>query len=107
MSGGQWNYQQYTLDSLAEDIQRDLDHAGKPDGYGGKHHDAPALVQGGKCAVVILQATAELVKSLDWGYSDDTGPDTVAREILAWKEKHMAKLIHSISEMVEAAKNTP
>jgi hypothetical protein len=107
MSGGHWNYQQYTLSSLAEDIQEDIDRSGKLNEYGEKYPDDPVLIQGGKCAVNLLEAAAELVKSLDWCYSGDTGPDTVARDILAWKEKHMAKLVYSISEMAEAAKNTP
>ena len=107
MSGGHWDYKQYALNSLAESIQEDVDRAGKATPYGDTYPDAPVQIAGSKCAVHLCEAAAELVKALDWCYSGDTDPDTLAREILAWKEKHLAKLVYSTSEMVEAAKNTP
>ena len=98
MSGGHYDYEQYHLDRLAELMQSDLDRVGMVDVYGYPVEKPEAYSmdmstqRAIKLAIVLLQATSQLVHDIDWCQSGDTGPDTLRRDVLAWCKTQVPRI---------------
>jgi hypothetical protein len=92
MSGGHWEYKQWALSELCDGIRRDLARAGKLNEWGDQYPDDPRLLAGLRLAVVMVEATDQLVHDLDWCLSGDTDPDTLEENLAQWRKRFAPRL---------------
>ena len=80
MSGGHFDYQQYRIDQIADDIQeliRDNNDTCM-NAYGGTvgRHYTPETIRRFKVAVTTLRMAAKMANRIDYLVSDDDGEET-------------------------------
>jgi len=97
MSGGHFDYKQYNIDDITDEIGRliETNDSTEKDEWGdtiGRHYDADIL-RYFKDAVTILKLGSLLVKRIDWLVSGDDGPESfkqrVAEELAELYKKGM------------------
>ena len=84
MSGGHFNYKQYRISDIADQIERDLSDNGRlPDGkktgygdYSIPNDIADKMAE----TIVILRKCEKMVHAIDWYMSGDTGEDSFRKE---------------------------
>ena len=79
MSGGHFNYEQYKIDQIADEIEEliESNDSTEQDEYGcdiGRHYPAEVIERFGE-AVDLLRRSALMVKRIDWLVSGDDGAD--------------------------------
>lgn len=92
MSGGHFDYQQYRITEMANDIQLliDTNDSDEKDYYGdpiGKGYP-PEVIEKFQEAVKILRTAAVYVQRIDWLVCDDDGP----KNFLLRLEEELGKL---------------
>lgn len=83
MSGGEFDYDQYKIDRIAEEVDTlirnnsstELDEWGYPKG----HNYSPEVIAKFKQAVVVLRQAFVYAHRIDWLVSGDDGEDTFLR----------------------------
>jgi len=73
MSGGRFDYDQYKLQSLSEDIQEIIER-NNPLNPGDRH--SPEIIARYKEAAYNLERTYQMVQRIDWLESQDDGPES-------------------------------
>jgi len=86
MSGGHFDYKQYNIDDIADEIGRliETNDSTEKDEWGdtiGRHYDADILAYF-KDAVTILKLASLLVKRIDWLVSGDDGPESFKHRVV-------------------------
>lgn len=76
MSGGTFDYKQYTLNDIADQIERIVTRNNKIDDYGFKQEYKSETIKEFKNAVKILQKASIYVQRIDWLHAGDDGEDT-------------------------------
>lgn len=93
MSGGHFNYQQYKITEMAEEIDELIENNDSTEkdefGYDIGCHYTPETVAKFKEAAATLRRAAAMVQRVDWLVSGDDGEDSFHRR---WDEE-LAKLV--------------
>ena len=76
MSGGSLDYAYFRLQTLAEDIQEEIDSNHTKDEFGFIHDYNEETICRMKKTVELLIQTSKLSKEVEWLLSGDTGEDT-------------------------------
>lgn len=95
MSGGEFDYNQYTIGEIADRIQHMIDVNGRPDldeyGYRKYSNYSPAVIQRFRQAVHALRRAQIYAHRVDWFVSGDDGEDSFLErlntELLALQEE--------------------
>ena len=85
MSGGHFNYDQYKIDQIADDIQLliDTNDSTEHDQYGdplGRRY-SPEIIQQFRDAIVALRRAQVYAQRIDWLVSGDDGPDSFVERL--------------------------
>lgn len=87
MSGGHFNYDQYKISQMADQIEDLIFHNGSQerDGYGELRHQeyAPDIVEEFKAAANKLREACVYAQRIDWLVSGDDGEDSFRRRLAA------------------------
>lgn len=80
MSGGHFNYQQYQIGQIADEIEQVIsdNDSDEVDDWGcakGRHYDDEVMAQF-KCAVNALKKAQVYAHRIDWLLSNDDGPES-------------------------------
>ena len=97
MSGGRFDYNQYKLQYLAEDIQEIIER-NNPLNPGDRH--SPEIIERYKEAAYNLERTYQMVQRIDWLESCDDGPE-------AFMERWDAEVPPSWEEMLKSKQPQP
>lgn len=86
MSGGKFDYMQYRIDQVADDVNQQIRRAesGEPDDYGYKLKFTPETIAKFKECEATLRRAAAMLQRVDWLLSDDDGEDCFHRR---WAEE--------------------
>jgi Asp-tRNA(Asn)/Glu-tRNA(Gln) amidotransferase A subunit family amidase len=76
MSGGHFNYDQYRITQMAEDIDTLIRNNDKPDDDGYARNYSPETLKKFQEAVDTLKAAHAMVQRVDWLVCGDDGEDT-------------------------------
>lgn len=76
MSGGHFDYNQYRVRQIAEDIERLIAINGQLDKDGWGHDYPPGIIERFKEAAHTLERAADMAQRVDWLVSGDDGPDS-------------------------------
>lgn len=80
MSGGHFDYQQYKIGYIADEIEHliNTNDSTEPDQYGGTkgYHYSPETIAKFQEAVVLLRLAAIAAQRIDWLVSGDDGEET-------------------------------
>ena len=84
MSGGHFNYDQYRILQMSEDIDTLVRNNNKPDEDGYVHSFSPEVLVKFQEAVATLKEAHAMVQRVDWLVSGDDGEDSFLER---WKEE--------------------
>ncbi len=84
MSGGHFDYRQYALSAIADDIDHLVGVNGKLDKDGWGHDYPPDIIARFRETAIILRRAAAMVQRVDWLVSCDDGEDSFRRR---WEEE--------------------
>lgn len=98
MSGGHWNYEDCRLGDLADQVQTDIDRAGKRSDYG-LYPDDPHLIAALTVAHSLLLTAEKILHDCDWFLSGDTGPDSFRKSMETWQETFDRDAVESLEYM--------
>ena len=80
MSGGHFDYNQYKITQIADDIQNliDINNSEEKDRYGGdiSYHLPEDVINCFKEAIVTLRRASSMTHHIDYLLSGDTGPES-------------------------------
>ena len=76
MSGGAFDYKQYTIREIADQIQRHIETNGQPTEYGEGYEYPPEIIAKFKEAAHELERAADMAQRVDWLLSGDDGDDS-------------------------------
>lgn len=79
MSGGHFDYNQYRVREIAEDIERLIAENGKKDSDGWGHEYPQEIIEKFKEAAHTLERAADMAQRVDWLVSGDDGPECFMR----------------------------
>lgn len=80
MSGGHFDYNQYRLDDIADQIERDLNRRGKVTDWGTTFVIPKDIANKMVETIVMLRKCGKMVHAIDWFMSGDTGDDSFREE---------------------------
>ena len=83
MSGGYFDYQQYTLERIADDIERVVANNNIKDDFGYSHDYSHETLVKFEIAISALRNVANMAQRIDWLLSDDDGEESFHKR---WKE---------------------
>lgn len=89
MSGGHFDYNQYRISDIADQIERDLSRIGKTNDYGDVIDIPEDIVDKMFEAITVLRKCEKMVHAIDWYMSGDTGDDSFRKE---WGENMSPKI---------------
>lgn len=95
MSGGHFNYDQYRIFQMAEDIDTLVRNNGTPDEYGYAHNYTPETLKKFQEAVDALKLAHAMVQRVDWLVSGDDGEDSFHER---WEEE-VKPLLPAVKKM--------
>lgn len=81
MSGGHYDYLQYRVSELADQIRSDLERVGTTNEWGDTFQPEPATVDAMRFIASWLDLGQQMAHDMDWCLSGDTGDDTIARQM--------------------------
>lgn len=81
MSGGHFEYSNYTLDRIADDIEVAIENNDKPDEWGYTHDYPLEIIEIFRLATMDLRRLSKIVHHIDYLLSGDYGEDTFLRKI--------------------------
>ena len=84
MSGGHFNYDQYRITEIAEEVARLIRDNNKQDEYGYSSNYSPATLEKFADAEKVLRLAAMMVQRIDWLVSSDDGEDAFHKR---WEEE--------------------
>lgn len=95
MSGGHFEYRQYQVREIAEDIERLIARNGQKDENGWWYEYPPEVIEKFKEAAHTLERAADMAQRVDWLVSGDDGEDSFMRrwekEVRpSWQNDHSA-----------------
>lgn len=76
MSGGHFDYKQYTCENIADEIDRLIASNGKPNENGFVHEYPLDIIERFKEAAHTLRQAGEMAQRVDWLVSGDDGEDS-------------------------------
>jgi len=76
MSGGAFEYQQYRLHDIAQDIEEEIKSNGKEDEHGYKNNYSKKTLTRFKNTVILLKKVESMVQRVDWLLCGDDSEDT-------------------------------
>ena len=76
MSGGHFDYSQYHISRIAEDIQEQIRRNGSTNDWGDKIEFSEKTIQEFKTAILMLEQAYVYAQRIDWFLSGDDGEDT-------------------------------
>lgn len=79
MSGGHFEYNQYRIREIAEDIEQLIATNGQLDEDGWGRNYPPEIIERFKEAAHTLERAADMAQRVDWLVSGDDGPDSFIR----------------------------
>jgi hypothetical protein len=81
MSGGRYEYKQYEIDRLADELEEDIKRYENemPDEYGYVTKYSPETIAKFKVCMYTLQMAAAMLQRVDWLVCGDDGEDTFHR----------------------------
>lgn len=82
MSGGHFDYNQYRISDIADQIEHDLSRIGKKNDYGDTVEIPDYISSKMFETITILRKCEKMVHAIDWYMSGDTGDDSFMEE---WK----------------------
>ena len=80
MSGGAFDYDQYRIDSIADEIAKLITRNGKPDEWGDVYYYAPGILSKFQETRDVLIKASNMVHAIDWLVSGDTGEESFLEE---------------------------
>jgi len=89
MSGGHFDYKQYYLNDIANDIQLQIETNGKPNEYGENITYSDATIARFKEAVYVLKVAETYAQRIDWLISGDDGEDSFIERINDELNQHL------------------
>ena len=91
MSGGHFDYDNFALDRVADDIESAIKNNGVPDEYGYKTEFSKATLSKFKLVANDLRRLSKQVLHIDWLLSGDDGEEQYLNRIK--EEKHIKRII--------------
>lgn len=80
MSGGHFDYAQYQIEQIADQLRRDIKNNDKENDFGYKYGFSPLTLSKLCVCADIIEAAAKLANAVDWLYSGDDGEETFAEK---------------------------
>lgn len=81
MSGGHFDYRQYVIDDIANDIDQLIKNNNKKDEYGYSYNFSERTIQEFKNALNLLRNAAVYAQRIDWLVSGDDGEKTFHKRL--------------------------
>lgn len=99
MSGGRFNYKQYNLSDMAEEIQRTIDTQGTEDEYGDTYATIPDdIIKKMKETIWECRMCENMLQRVDWFLSGDDGEDSFRER---WDQEVTKKFGATLKEKIE------
>lgn len=80
MSGGHFDYNQYQISDIADQIERDLIRIGTKNDYGDIFEIPDDISDKMLETIALLRKCEKMVQAIDWYMSGDTGDDSFREE---------------------------
>jgi hypothetical protein len=97
MSGGHFNYDQYRIAQMVEEIDSLIQNNDKPDEYGYKREYTPETLKRFQEAADTLKAAQAMVQRVDWLVCGDDGEDSFHER---WKQE-VGPLLPAVKKLFE------
>jgi len=95
MSGGHFDYKQWDIENIADQIEHEIETNNVPDEWGSFWNFSPETLAKFREAVVILRKARVMVQRIDWLLSSDDGEETFHLRL----EKDLKELTHEPTEL--------
>lgn len=99
MSGGHFDYKQYLIDYIADEVEQLIEKNHEKDEYDYSYNFSEKTIEKFKQAKIILRIAAIYAQRIDWLVSGDDGEENFHKRLeedLSTLEKDIEFIVHSV-----------